>query len=104
MDMSGAMKTLLDHFAYRWVTHRPHPSMFKKVGITLSSSAGAPPNSTVKSLAKQLKWMCVPTVYTFPFVSSAMGIGDLAESKKQCCEAGFEASLIVSICESGRYR
>ena len=83
MDMSGAMKTLLDHFAYRWVTHRPHPSMFQKVGITLSSSAGAPPNSTVKSLAKQLKWMCVPTVYTFSFVSSAMGIGDLAESKKQ---------------------
>lgn len=82
MDMSGAMKSLLDHFAYRWVTHRPHESMFHKVGITLSSSAGAPPNSTVKSLAKQLKWMCVPTVYTFPFVSSAMGVKDLSEEKK----------------------
>lgn len=83
MDMSGAMKTFLDHLGYRWVTHRPHPSMFQKVGITLSSSAGAPPNSTVKSLAKQLKWMCVPTVYTFGFVSSAMGIGDLSERKHQ---------------------
>lgn len=83
MDMSGAMKTLLDHFGYRWVTHRPHPSMFQKVGITLSSSAGAPPNSTVKSLVKQLKWMCVPTVYTFGFVSNAMGIGDLSQKKRQ---------------------
>ena len=86
MDMSGAMKTLLDHFGYRWVTHRPHPSMFHKVGIALSSSAGASPNKTVKSLAKQLRWMCVPTVYTFPFVSNAMGIEDLAEEKKQKME------------------
>lgn len=83
MEMSGAMKALLDHFAYRWVTHRPHPSMFQKVGITLSSSAGAPPNGTVKSLAKQLKWMCVPMVYSFPFVSNAMGIGDLSERKSR---------------------
>ena len=82
MDMSGAMKTLLDHLGYRWVTHRPHPSMFKKVGITISSSAGAPPNGTVKSLAKQLKWLCVSRVYRFPFVSSAMGIGDLSQEKK----------------------
>ena len=84
MDMSGAMKSLLDHFAYRWVTHRPHESMFSKVGITLSSSAGAPPNNTVRSLAKQLKWMCVPTVFTFPFISGAMGVNDLSEKKK--CE------------------
>lgn len=83
MDMSGAMKTLLDHFAYRWVTHRPHECMFYKVGVTLSSSAGALPNSTVKSLAKQLKWMCVPTVFTFPFVSNAMGVNDFPEKKKQ---------------------
>lgn len=83
MEMSGAMKNLLDHFAYRWVTHRPHESMFHKVGITLSSSAGAPPNTAVKSLAKQLKWMCVPVVYTFPFISNAMGVGDLSEKKRQ---------------------
>jgi len=86
MDMSGAMKSLLDHFAYRWVTHRPHESMFRKVGITLSSSAGAPPIGTVRSLAKQLKWMCVPTVYTFPFISGAMGIGDLSYEKKEKME------------------
>lgn len=90
MEMSGAMKSLLDHFAYRWVTHRPHESMFHKVGITLSSSAGAPPNGTVKSLAKQLKWMCVPTVYTFPFVSGAMGVGDLSEHKKMEMEKKAE--------------
>ena len=82
MEMSGAMKNLMDHFGYRWVTHRPHGNMFRKVGITISSSAGAPPLGTVKSMAKQLKWMCVPRVYTVPFVSSAMGIADLSEEKR----------------------
>lgn len=83
MEMSGAMKNLLDHFAYRWVTHRPHPSMFGKVGLVLSSSAGAPPVGTVKSLRRQLRWLCVPTVYTFPLVSSAMSAAELSEKKRR---------------------
>ena len=72
MEMSGNMKNLMDHFAYRWITHRPHANMFKKVGLTISSSAGAPPSNTVKSMAKQLKWMGVPKVYKFPLISNAL--------------------------------
>ncbi len=82
MEMSGNMKSLMDHFAYRWVTHRPHGKMFTKVGITISSSAGAPPNNIVKSMAKQLKWMGVPKVYTFPLISNAMGINDIKPEKE----------------------
>jgi multimeric flavodoxin WrbA len=82
MDMSGAMKNLLDHLAYRWVTHRPHGSMFSKIGIVVSSSAGAPPNGILKSLAKKLKWMCVPKIYRFPLISQAMGVKDLSPAKK----------------------
>ncbi|MCI6736763.1 MAG: flavodoxin family protein [Intestinibacter sp.] len=83
MEMSGGMKNLMDHFAYRWITHRPHGKMFTKVGITISSSAGALANHTVRSMAKQLKWMGVPKVYTFPLISNAMGINDLNEKKEQ---------------------
>lgn len=90
MEMSGAMKNLLDHFAYRWVTHRPHPGMFTKVGLVLSSSAGAPPSGTVKSLRRQLKWLCVPTVYCFPFVSNAMSAADLSEKKRREIERRAE--------------
>ena len=28
--VTGAMKALLDHFAYRWMPHRPAPEMFGK--------------------------------------------------------------------------
>lgn len=86
MEMSGSLKNLFDHLAYRWVTHRPHPTMFSKVGVVISSSAGAPPNGTVKSMAKQLKWMCVPKVYKFPFISNAMGVADLAIDKRNQIE------------------
>lgn len=81
MEMSGAMKNLMDHLAYRWVTHRPHGSMFGKVGITVSSSAGAPPNHVVNAMAKQLKWLCVSKVYWFPLISNAMGVHDLKPEK-----------------------
>ena len=82
MEMSGAMKNLMDHLAYRWVTHRPHGSMFCKVGITVSSSAGAPPNHVINAMAKQLKWLCVSKVYGFPLISNAMDIHELKPKKR----------------------
>lgn len=82
MDISGSMKNFLDHLCYRWVTHRPHGSMFTKVGIVTSSSAGAPPGAALKSLSKKLKWMCVPRVYRFPLVSGAIGVQALSPKKK----------------------
>lgn len=82
MEMSGVMKNLMDHLAYRWITHRPHGSMFKKVGVTVCSSAGAPTRGVVKSMGKQLKWMGVPKVYYFGLMSNAMGVSDLKEEKK----------------------
>lgn len=82
MEMSGALKNLMDHLAYRWVTHRPHGSMFFKVGIVACSSAGAPPGGVTKSVARQLKWMCVPKVYRLPLISGALTVRDLSPKKK----------------------
>lgn len=83
MEMSGSMKNLMDHLAYRWVTHRPHGSMFQKTGVALCSSAGAPAGHTARSMAKQLKWMGVPKVYTVPFIGSAMTVKELSSEKNE---------------------
>lgn len=83
MDISGAMKNLLDHLCYRWVTHRPHPGMFSKIGVVISSSAGAPPSGALKSLSTKLTWMCVGRVYRFPLIGGAMGPNDLSPKKRQ---------------------
>ncbi|MDO5294568.1 MAG: flavodoxin family protein [bacterium] len=90
MEMSGAMKNLMDHFAYRWVTHRPSKEMYKKVAVTICSSAGAPAKHTTKSMAKQLKWMGVPRVYCFPMICSAMGVADLKPEKLEKMEHAAE--------------
>lgn len=81
MEMSGALKNLMDHLAYRWITHRPHGAMFKKVGITVCSSAGVPTRGVLKSMGRQLKWMGVPKVYQFGLMSNAMGVTDLKYEK-----------------------
>lgn len=86
MGMSGAMKNLMDHLAYRWVTHRPHDSMFLKVGVAVCSSAGAPAGGVAKSMARKLKWMCCPKVYLFPLTSNALGISDLKPKKRERIE------------------
>lgn len=81
MEMSGAMKNLMDHLAYRWIVHRPHSKMFTKVGVALCSSAGAPASHTAQTMAKQLKWMGISKVYCVPFTSGAMGLSDLKSGK-----------------------
>lgn len=86
LEMSGAMKNLMDHLAYRWISHRPHGSMFSKVGITVSSSAGAPPKGVVRSMARQLKWMCVPKVYTLGMACQATAKGEIKPQKMKKIE------------------
>ena len=82
LEMSGSMKNLLDHFAYRWVTHRPSGAMYRKVGVALSSSAGAPATGVGESMARQLKWMGCPKVYLVPFICNALGVNDLSDKKR----------------------
>lgn len=65
MGMSGGMKNLMDHYAYRWMVHRPQEGMFRKVGVVISSSAGAPTGGATKALKRQMKLWGVARVYRF---------------------------------------
>ena len=62
LEMSGQMKSLFDHMAYMWMVHRPNPKLFGKVGITVSTAAGAGAANVTRTLRKQLFWLGVPTV------------------------------------------
>ena len=52
--VTGAMKDFLDHFGYRWMIHRPESSMFKKVGVCISTAAGGGTRSTNKDMADSM--------------------------------------------------
>jgi len=82
-EMTGQLKTLFDHFAYIWMSHRPKKEMFSKIGIVISTTAGAGANRVTKSIAKQLFYWGVPQIYRMPFRVSAACWGDIPEKTKQ---------------------
>jgi multimeric flavodoxin WrbA len=65
LGMSGQLKTFLDHMSYRWVPHRPHPKMFSKVGLVISTAAGTGTNKVTKSLKDNLFYWGVPKIYRY---------------------------------------
>jgi multimeric flavodoxin WrbA len=65
MNMTGQMKALMDHLAYRYMSHRPEPSMFRKQGLVLSTAAGAGAGKTAKVLAGNLFFWGVAKIYRY---------------------------------------
>ncbi|CCQ95890.1 NADPH-dependent FMN reductase [[Clostridium] ultunense Esp] len=63
--MSGQLKTLLDHLAYLWMPHRPHPKMFSKVGLVISTAAGAGTKKVTKALKDNLFYWGVAKIYRY---------------------------------------
>lgn len=53
---TGAMKAFLDHFAYRWMPHRPAPEMFTKRAVILTQCLGAGAKSAAKDIKHSLSW------------------------------------------------
>ena len=59
---TGAMKTLLDHFGYRWMPHRPAKEMFGKRAVIITQCLGAGGSSTAKDIHDSLSWWGVSCV------------------------------------------
>lgn len=83
LEMSGHMKTLLDHLCYMWLPHRPKASMFSKIGITVSTTAGVGARGVAKLLKKQLFWMGVPKIYSIGQAVSAISWDGVSDKTKR---------------------
>ena len=73
MEMTGQLKTLFDHLGYMWLAHRPRKEMFLKMGIAISTTAGAGARKVTKSIARHMFWWGIPKVYRIHFSVQAMG-------------------------------
>lgn len=62
---TGAMKAFLDHFAYRWMPHRPAPEMFTKRAVILTQCLGAGAKSAARDIKHSLSWWGVPKIRIF---------------------------------------
>lgn len=63
--MTGQLKTFMDHLAYLWMPHRPHLSMFRKVGLVISTAAGAGAKQVTKNLKQNLFYWGVPKTFRY---------------------------------------
>jgi multimeric flavodoxin WrbA len=59
MDVTGQMKAFIDHLCFMWVSHRPNPRMFTKIGLTVTTTAGAGLKHTSKTMKNSLDFWCV---------------------------------------------
>jgi multimeric flavodoxin WrbA len=82
LDVSGQMKVLLDHLCYMWMSHRPEPAMFRKIGLTVTTTAGMGLGHTAKTLRHSLKYWGALRVLSFALPVSAMKWSDVTDKKK----------------------
>ncbi len=83
LDVSGQLKSLLDHLCFMWVSHRPNPKMFKKVGVTVATTAGAGLGHASKTMRYSLQYWGARRVYSLATRVAAMKWEDVTEKNKQ---------------------
>ncbi len=80
---TGAMKSFLDHFAYRWMPHRPAPEMFSKRAVILTQCLGAGAKSAAKDIRHSLSWWGISKISTFTGALMGDVVWDKLSEKKQ---------------------
>lgn len=80
---TGAMKALLDHFAYRWMPHRPAPEMFGKRAVIIVQCLGAGAKSAVKDIKHSLSWWGISKISVFTGALMGDIVWDRLTEKKQ---------------------
>ena len=62
--VTGAMKSMLDHFAYRWMPHRPAKEMFVKRAVVITQCLGSGGKSSAKDIKDSLLWWGISSIKT----------------------------------------
>ncbi len=89
-DVTGQMKTLLDHLGYLWMPHRPQPEMFKKIALTVVTTAGGGTRRAAGTLRKSLSFWGVRRIYSLGTAVAANGWENVAVKRKAKIERKAE--------------
>ncbi len=80
---TGAIKAFLDHFAYRWMPHRPAPEMFGKRAVIITQCLGMGAKSAAKDIKHSLSWWGVSKIGVFRGALMGSIFWDELSEKKQ---------------------
>lgn len=101
---SGSMKALLDHYAYRWMPHRPEGKMFSKQGVCITTAAGAGMKSAIKDMRDSLSFWGVGKIYSYGIAVNAIKWDEVPEKKKARIEKKTDRlAKAISCRESGAH-
>lgn len=81
-DVSGQMKSFLDHFAFQWMSHRPNPQMFHKMGLGVVTAAGAGMTPALKTITRNLNWWGIGKVFGMSQAVMAASFNEIPEKIK----------------------
>ena len=82
-SMTGQLKTLFDHFGYRYMAHRPEASMFRKQALALSTAAGAGMGKTAKLIAFNFFMWGVARIYKYGVRINAHDFNEIPNNRKR---------------------
>ena len=85
-EMTGQLKTLFDHLGYQWLSHRPEKEMFGKIGISISTTAGAGAKNVTQSISHQMFWWGIGRHYKLPLIVSAARWTEVSNKTKSTIE------------------
>ena len=80
MNMSGQMKTLLDHFGYWFVIHRPRKEFQTKTAFILSSTAGDGTFFAINNIKRVLKFWGIPQIHSYGKALYAMNVKSIQQN------------------------
>ncbi len=88
---TGAMKSLLDHYGWRWMVHRPEEKMFSKQAVCISTAAGAGTKSTNKDMSHSTFFWGIAKTYQFGTAVMETSWKRVSSKKKQHIERKLNA-------------
>lgn len=81
--VTGAMKSLLDHYGYRWMVHRPEAGMFRKRAVCISTAAGGGTRSALRDMADSTFFWGVAKTYKLGLNVQATSWDQIKPGKKE---------------------
>ncbi len=80
---TGAMKSMLDHFGYRWMPHRPAAELFGKRAVIITQCLGGGDKSTAADIKDSLSWWGISDIRVFRFKLMSGILWDKLPDKKK---------------------
>lgn len=97
---TGAMKSFLDHYGWRWMVHRPEEKMFSKQAVCISTAAGAGMKSANKDMADSTFFWGIAKTYKYGLAVREVSWDNVSLKRKDKIEKDID-SLARKIAAKG---